>query len=86
MFDNNKIGSPLLLNSMTSWSVENTLYPSGHGGICASVSSAYQVRTIATEWHTDYRLPTKITEPGKITEYTYDGQGQPLNEKMRSIQ
>ncbi len=36
-----------------------------------------QEHTITTEWHADFILPTKITEPEKITEYTYDAQGQP---------
>lgn len=29
-------------------------------------------RTIATEWHPVFRLPTKITEPGRTTELQYD--------------
>lgn len=31
-----------------------------------------QEKTITTVWHPTFRLPTKITEPGRITEYTYD--------------
>ena len=42
-------------------------------------SGTPQARTITTEWHPQFRLPTKITEPGKITEYTYDGQGRQLS-------
>jgi YD repeat-containing protein len=45
-----------------------------------------QERTITTEWHPDYRLPTKITEPGKITEYSYDAQGRQLTSKVSSVQ
>lgn len=45
-----------------------------------------QERTITTEWHPDFRLPTKITEPNKITEYTYDGQGRQLTRKVSSNQ
>ena len=37
-----------------------------------------QERTITTEWHATFRLPTKITEPGKITNFTYDAQGRLL--------
>ncbi|MBL1140421.1 MAG: RHS repeat protein [Proteobacteria bacterium] len=35
-------------------------------------------RTITTEWHATFRLPIKITEPGKITTFTYDTQGRLL--------
>jgi RHS repeat-associated protein len=31
-----------------------------------------QERTIATEWHPVFRLPTKITEPGRVTTMSYD--------------
>ena len=45
-----------------------------------------QERTTTTEWHTDFRLPTKITEPGKVTEYTYDAKGRQLSSKVSSVQ
>ena len=45
-----------------------------------------QERTITTEWHADFRLPTKITEPGKVTEYTYDAKGRQLSSKVSSVQ
>ena len=45
-----------------------------------------QERTITTEWHPQFRLPTKITEPNRITEYTYDGQGRQLTSKVSSNQ
>lgn len=45
-----------------------------------------QERTITTEWHPQFRLPTKITEPNKITEYTYDAQGRQLSSKVSSVQ
>ena len=41
-------------------------------------------RIITTEWHAAFRLPTKITEPGKITHFTYDAQGQLLERKEES--
>ncbi len=43
-------------------------------------------RTITTEWHPQYRLPTKVTEPNKITEYSYSPQGQLLNRHEQTIQ
>ena len=45
-----------------------------------------QARTITTEWHPQFRLPTKITEPGKITEYSYDAKGRRLSSKVSSVQ
>ncbi len=35
-------------------------------------------RTITTQWHPTYRLPTLITEPGRSTAYGYDGSGNLL--------
>ena len=35
-------------------------------------------RTITTQWHPTYRLPLLITEPGRITSFTYDGSGNQL--------
>ncbi len=45
-----------------------------------------QERTITTEWHADFRLPTKITEPGRAIEYTYDAQGHELSRSVLGIQ
>jgi len=42
-------------------------------------------RTITTEWHPDFRLPTKIIEPGKETEFSYDTQGRLLSRTEREI-
>lgn len=36
-------------------------------------------RTILTEWHADYRLPTKITYPDKIIDFVYDSNGNLLS-------
>ncbi|MEQ1667384.1 MAG: DUF6531 domain-containing protein, partial [Sulfuriferula sp.] len=38
-------------------------------------SGTAQARTISTVWDTTFRLPDSITEPGKITRYTYDSHG-----------
>ena len=40
-----------------------------------------QERTITTTWHPDFRLPLTITEPGKVTAFTYDSQGNLLERK-----
>ncbi len=33
-------------------------------------------RVIETQWHATFRLPIKITEPDRITEFTYDDNGR----------
>ena len=38
-----------------------------------------QARTITTEWHPEFFLPTSVTEPGSVTTYTYDAQGRRLS-------
>jgi YD repeat-containing protein len=38
-------------------------------------SGTPRARTITTEWHPTFRLPTVITEPGRITTYSYDANG-----------
>jgi len=35
-------------------------------------------KVITTEWHATFNLPTKITEPGKETTFTYDANGNQL--------
>jgi YD repeat-containing protein len=41
-------------------------------------SGTAQARTITTQWHTTYRLPTAVAEPLKLTTYTYDSSGNLL--------
>ncbi|WMR33036.1 DUF6531 domain-containing protein, partial [Metapseudomonas otitidis] len=35
-----------------------------------------QARTIATEWHSTLFLPVTVTEPDRVTSYSYDAQGR----------
>ena len=37
-----------------------------------------RARTITTQWHASYRLPTQIDEPGKRTTFTHDANGNVL--------
>lgn len=37
-----------------------------------------RARTIATQWHSSYRLPTLITEPKRQTSFTYNANGDVL--------
>jgi len=38
-----------------------------------------EARTITTDWHPTFRLPTRITESGKQTRFTYDDNGRLLS-------
>nr|NIR59744.1 RHS repeat protein [Gammaproteobacteria bacterium] len=33
-------------------------------------------RTIATQWHSQFRLPVRIAEPGRVTAFAYDERGR----------
>ncbi len=37
-----------------------------------------RARTVTTQWHATLRLPIEIAEPGRSTNITYDGGGNPL--------
>ncbi|MGP0172817.1 DUF6531 domain-containing protein [Pseudomonas sp. NCHU5208] len=39
-------------------------------------SGTPQARTITTQWHPDWFLPTTVTEPGRIIQYSYNDQGR----------
>ncbi len=41
-----------------------------------------QARTITTEWHSTLFLPTTITEPDRVTNYSYDTQGRELSHQV----
>jgi YD repeat-containing protein len=50
------------------------------GGTCSTYTAPAATlpagsRKISTQWHPDWRLPTKVAEPGRITTYSYNGQG-----------
>ncbi len=44
-----------------------------------------QQRVITTQWHADYRLPVKITEPDRVIEFSYDAQGLLLERKETPV-
>jgi RHS repeat-associated protein len=51
----------------------------------ASRTEAYgtpRARTIATTWHSTFRLPTQIDEPGKRTTFTHDSNGNVLTKTV----
>ena len=45
-------------------------------------SGTPQARTITTDWHADWFLPVTITEPDRITQYTYDSQGRQTSQSV----
>src|ERR1043166_4468992 len=42
-------------------------------GLTAAGANTPQTRTISTQWHPSFRLPTNIAEPLRITTYVYNG-------------
>ncbi|UXY15518.1 hypothetical protein N8I74_00440 [Chitiniphilus purpureus] len=41
-----------------------------------------QARTVTTTWHPTFRLPATITEPGRVTTFSYDDQGHLLQKQI----
>jgi RHS repeat-associated protein len=39
-------------------------------------------RTITTEWHKDFRLPTKITEPNRVSNFERDSRGNLITQTV----
>ncbi len=48
-------------------------------------SGTPQARTIGTIWHPTFRLPTRITEPGRTTDLTYDALGNLLGKTVTDL-
>lgn len=73
------------LASKTDWQGNTTTYTRNTRGQELSRIEAVGTpdeRTITTEWHPTFNLPTKITEPGRETVISYDANG---NELSRTI-
>ena len=54
------------------------------GAVCSSVTSAGAAlptgaRKVSTQWHPDWKLATKVAEPGRITASVYNGLPDPFN-------
>jgi len=70
--------------SRTDFNGNVTTYVNNSRGLQTSRTEAVgtpEERTITTEWHGDFRVPVRITGPGKITTFTYDSQGRLLERK-----
>ncbi len=56
---------------------------------CAASLSAPSLplpaRKVATEWHPTFRLPTKVTEPGLETTYSYDSKGNTTHKGLKDL-
>ncbi|HEX4986923.1 MAG TPA: DUF6531 domain-containing protein [Burkholderiales bacterium] len=73
------------LASQTDWNGNLTTYtradPGGRLDLETSrteASGSAVARTVTTAWHSTFRLPTLITEPGRTTAFTYDTKGNAL--------
>ncbi len=64
--------------SRTDFNGNLTTYVHNDRGLEISRTAAAgtpEARTITTEWHAEFHLPRRITEPGKTTEFDYNDQG-----------
>lgn len=69
------------VSSKTDWNGKITNYVYDDRGLETSRTEAAgtgEERTILTSWHSTFRLPVQITEPGKTTTFTYDSTGNLL--------
>jgi len=74
-----------LLKTKTDNKGHLTTYDYNTRGLEASRTEAAgtpQARTITTEWHPTLNLPLTVTEPTRITTYTYDAQGRQLSQSV----
>jgi RHS repeat-associated protein len=73
--------------SLTDWNNNVTTYMHDVRGNETSLTEAYGTalaRTTTTTWHPTYHLPTKIVEPNRTTDFTYDAKGSLLTKKITS--
>jgi RHS repeat-associated protein len=51
-------------------------------GLTGGGGTTPQTRTITTTWHSTFRLPTQIVEPGRTTSFTHDANGNVLTKTI----
>ncbi|QTN25657.1 RHS repeat protein [Rhizobacter sp. AJA081-3] len=62
-----------------------TVRVEGTGGVgCTGLTAAGSTlpagsRKVNTQWHPDWRMESKVAEPGRMTTYVYNGQPDPFN-------
>ena len=77
------------LSSFTDWNGNITHFTKDTTGLELSRTEAFgtpEEITITTDWHTDFRLPIKVTKGNKVTEYTYDTQGRLKSKTTSNVQ
>jgi len=76
------------LSGYTDWNGNRTELVNNDRGLVIRRTEAADTpeeRTTSTQWHPDFNLPTRITEPGRITDFTYNGSGQLLSRSITDI-
>ncbi len=74
--------------SRTDFNSNVTTYVHNSRGLQTSrteASGSSKARTITTEWHSTLRLPTKITDHGKETTFTYNSTGALLTRTEKDL-
>lgn len=64
------------LASVTDWNGSQTRLTNNARGLETQRIEGFgspEARTLTTEWHSDWRLPTRRAEPKRITTYVYNG-------------
>jgi len=70
------------LASITDWNGNVTKFlrdDLGRETVRTEASGSAEEGKATTEWHPKFRLPTKITEDGRVTSFTYDAKGNLLS-------
>ncbi len=68
-----------------SYDLTRNLETSRTEGLTAAGANTPQTRTITTKWHPTLRLPTKITEQGLETSYSYDSKGNITHKSLKDL-
>jgi RHS repeat-associated protein len=67
-----------------SYDLARNLETSRTEGLTSTGATTSVTRTITTQWLPSFRLPTQITEPGRVTVFTYDPNGDLLSKTITS--
>ncbi|MCU7921043.1 MAG: hypothetical protein KZQ95_22190 [Candidatus Thiodiazotropha sp. (ex Epidulcina cf. delphinae)] len=73
------------LSGYTDWAGnETSLVNDSRGRVQTRIEAVgqQQARTITTDWHPDFNLPIRTTEPGRQTDFTYNDTGQLLSRSV----
>ena len=69
------------LSETTDWNNNVTKMTRNGRGLVETLTEAFGLtdeRETATVWHSTFRLPTKVTSPRNVTDYTHDANGNIL--------